>query len=106
MVTVCNGPPGSNIYRPVSETHQTADAAGKKKHGPKPSPPCDELHESKTNNTRVPYSLLCLLAGMVVAQYNAGFPLSTTLLMPMVLGFIEVHSYHGCPRSHGTGSSC
>eukprot|EP00731_Ephydatia_muelleri_P018612 Em0011g652a len=55
----------------VEETHQTADAAGKKKHGPKPSPPCDELHQSKTNNTRVPYSLLCLLAGMSIVIMGA-----------------------------------
>ncbi|KAL5516102.1 hypothetical protein EMCRGX_G001373 [Ephydatia muelleri] len=65
------------------ETHQTGDTPGKKKRGPKPSHPCGELQQSKTNNTKVPYSLLCILAGMVVAQYNAGFPLSTTLLMPM-----------------------
>eukprot|EP00731_Ephydatia_muelleri_P002914 Em0001g2914a len=48
------------------ETHQTGDTPGKKKRGPKPSHPC----------------------GMVVAQYNAGFPLSTTLLMPMYRKFL------------------
>ena len=79
------------------ETQQTDDTPGKKKRGPKPSHPCGELQQSKTNNTKVPYSLLCLLAGMVVAQYNAGFPLSTTLLMPMVLGFFEVHKISWVP---------
>ena len=79
------------------ETHQTGDTSGKKKRGPKLSHPCGELQQSKTNNTKVPYSLLCILAGMVVAQYNAGFPLSTTLLMPMVLGLFEVHKISWVP---------
>ena len=78
------------------ENHQIPDATGKKR-GPKPSRPCGEIQQSKTNNTRVPYSLLCLLAGMVVAQYNAGFPLSTTLLMPMVLGIFKVHKISWVP---------
>ncbi|KAL5516980.1 hypothetical protein EMCRGX_G002442 [Ephydatia muelleri] len=75
------------------EAHQIADATGKKR-GPKPSRPCGEIQQSKTNNTKVPYSLLCLLAGMVVAQYNARFPLSTTLLMPMVL---KIHKISWVP---------
>eukprot|EP00731_Ephydatia_muelleri_P012093 Em0006g987a len=68
-----------------------------KKRGPKPSGECGVVPKSKTNNTKVPYSLLCLLAGMIVAQYNAGFPLSSTLLMPMVLGFFEVHKISWVP---------
>ena len=49
------------------ENHQIPDATGKKR-GPKPSRPCGEIQQSKTNNTRVPYSLLCLLAGMVISS--------------------------------------
>ena len=32
-----------------------------------------------------------------MAEYNAGFPLSTTLLIPMVLGFFEVYKISWVP---------
>lgn len=57
---------------------------------------------SSQKQTKVPHSLPGLLAGMVVAQYDA---LSTTWYL-WYLDFLKYTRSHGCPRCLGTGSSC
>ena len=69
---------------------QEPEAITGKKRGPKPKGPCGQVPDSK--NTKVSYRLLCILASMI-----AGFPLSSTLLMPMVLGFFQIHKISWVP---------
>ena len=68
-------------------------AKGKQKRGRKPSRPLGEVPAPVPGKSHsiIPHALLCVLASMIVAQYQAGFTITTALLAPLVLAFLETH---------------
>lgn len=83
-----------STWRNQRDKTQNVDTIKKK--GPKTKTP-GEVPRSSKDNTKVPWGILCILASMILGQYSAGFPLSTTLLAPMVLAFFSTHDITWVP---------
>ena len=81
----------------------TSEPPQKKKHGPKPSGECGVVPKSKTNNTKVPDSLLCLLEGDDSGPVQCWVPIVKHFTYAWDL--LKSTKYHGYLTRCGTGGS-
>ena len=85
---------------PDVDAGETKNPVGRPKGGAKPTPGVDTLiSKENADNLRgkhrriLPFPLLVELAALIMAQYFAGIPMTTTLLVPVALALAKARGY-------------